>query len=79
VRWVPLLGEESVLSDGALDRYSRGPEPFREAAEALDFGELLGGVLSHQAYHAGQTGFFAPSSRQRRRDPVTEYRDSAPQ
>jgi hypothetical protein len=39
---LPMLGEESVLGAGVLERYIRGTEPLREGAEALEFGELLG-------------------------------------
>jgi uncharacterized damage-inducible protein DinB len=39
---LPMLGEEPVWAEGALQRYIRGTQPLRDSAEALDFGELVG-------------------------------------
>lgn len=37
-----LLGQEPVMEAAALERYARGAPPIRDAAEAREFGELLG-------------------------------------
>lgn len=38
---LPLLSQEPVLGDGALDHYVRGAPPIRDRAEALDFQQLM--------------------------------------
>ena len=38
---LPLLGQERVMAEGALERYARGTSPLQDPGEALDFTELL--------------------------------------
>ena len=38
---LPVLGQEPVMGEDALERYERGSPPLRDPSEALDFRELL--------------------------------------
>lgn len=38
---LPLLGQEPVLGEKALEHYARGAQPIRDPGEALDFQRLL--------------------------------------
>jgi len=38
---LPLLGQETVMEAGALDRYRRGGPPLRDPAEATDLADLM--------------------------------------
>jgi uncharacterized damage-inducible protein DinB len=39
---LPLLGQQPVLGVGRVQRYARGSDPLRDAADALEFEQLLG-------------------------------------
>ena len=38
---LPLVGQKSVMSERALDRYDRGSQPIKDAVEAMEFSELM--------------------------------------
>jgi len=40
-RALPMIGQRSVMAEGALSRYDRGAPPIQDAAEAMEFSELM--------------------------------------